>query len=76
MNDEEFNDFGFTAVDAVEQLELTSSEERLDEVYKMILPLLQNLKKNPDKDYIKWPNRVKVIESFEEKLKAKYEGTN
>ena len=35
---------------------------------KAILPLLHNLKKNPDKDYIKWPNRVKKVEEFEKMI--------
>jgi len=35
---------------------------KLKEVEGMILPLLINLKKNPDKAYIHWPNRVPVID--------------
>jgi len=27
------------------------------------MPLLANLLKNPDKDYIKWPNRKPIIEA-------------
>ena len=30
---------------------------------KMIIPLLINLAKNPDKEYIRWPNRKDKIES-------------
>ena len=35
--------------------------EDMKKVEKLILPLLYNLMKNPDKDYIYWPNRVDVI---------------
>lgn len=44
--------------------------EKLKKVEAMVMPLLVNLMKNPDKDYIKWPNRTPMIESFVEKLLA------
>jgi hypothetical protein len=73
-------DFGFTAVDeqeleAVQEAqkvvtETTSSasemEEKLNTLYNAILPLLSNLKLNPEKDYIYWPNRVEKVEQFED----------
>lgn len=73
-------DFGFTAVDeneleAVQSVksEATSAsenvaelEEKLNKLYNSILPLLTNLKKNPEKEYILWPNRVEKIEQFED----------
>jgi hypothetical protein len=43
---------------------------KLKEVEGMILPLLLNLKKNPDKAYIHWPNRVSVIDKQIEKITA------
>ena len=63
-------DFGFTAVDEDElevvqkqtqKLESTSGkaeelEDKLNKLYNSILPLLSNLKKNPEKDYIYWLN--------------------
>lgn len=72
-------DFGFTAVDEDEleavQLQTAKTEvlasnahqleEKIDKLYTAILPLLQNLKKNPQKDYIYWPNRTSKIEEFE-----------
>jgi hypothetical protein len=69
-------DFGFTAVDE-DELEVaqqavaasqTASDtaDKLNNLYNAILPLLSNLKKNPEKDYIFWPNRVAKVEEFEE----------
>jgi hypothetical protein len=72
-------DFGFTAVDedeleAVQQaaaqaqnLSASASDyqEKLQNLYNAVIPLLQNLKKNPDKNYIYWPNRTAKIEEFE-----------
>ena len=73
-------DFGFTAVDESEleavqktttKLQTTSSkveetEDKLNKLYNAILPLLSNLKMNPEKEYILWPNRVEKVEEFEE----------
>ena len=81
MSDDIF-DFGFTAVDedelqavkAVEEKAAAASrtaeatQETLDKLYNAIAPLLANLKKNPEKEYILWPNRTAKIEEFEAKL--------
>ena len=75
-------DFGFTAVDeteleAVQQAQSVANEqsstvseleEKVDKLYNAILPLLSNLKLNPEKDYIYWPNRVDKVEQFEEMI--------
>jgi hypothetical protein len=49
-------DFGFA--DEVEVSEVTGASEEtketLDRLEKLILPILYNLKKNPEKDYIVW----------------------
>lgn len=78
-------DFGFTAVnenelESVQKLssqvqEATSLEQRNQQLYESIQPLLTQLKQNPDKDYIYWPNRVEKIEQFERHLLSIYEGT-
>lgn len=87
MTDDIF-DFGFTAVDeneleAVQQAQTTvqqassdatSTQERLDRLYNAVMPLLTNLKKNPEKEYILWPNRTQKIEEFESKLLDIYQG--
>jgi len=77
-------DFGFTAVDeteleAFQQLESVVSEAddvqtRLDNLYNAIQPLLTNLKKNPEKEYILWPNRLDKIEEFESYIQNIYKG--
>ena len=73
-------DFGFTAVDeaeleAVQQAQTVANEQsssaseledKLNNLYNAILPLLSNLKANPEKDYIYWPNRVEKVEQFED----------
>lgn len=79
MDDLDF-DFGFTAVDeneleavqtstqnaASNASELAAAEAKLGRLYNAILPLLANLKKNPEKEYILWPNRTDKIEQFED----------
>jgi hypothetical protein len=74
-------DFGFTAVDeeeleAVQKVQdtATSTEEKLERLYNAIVPLLSNLKKNPEKDYILWPNRLEKVEEFENLLLKIYRG--
>lgn len=84
----DFFDFGFTAVDEdeleivqnkakdVENAKLASAttEDRLNKLYNAIVPLLNNLKKNPEKDYILWPNRMAKVEEFEAHLQNIYKG--
>ena len=76
-------DFGFTAVDeneleAVQKITSEASsasataqelEDKLNKLYNSILPLLSNLKKNPEKEYILWPNRTEKIEQFEDLIR-------
>ena len=83
---DDFFDFGFTAVDEDEleavqkvtkkaeasQSEATSVQDRLDKLYNAITPLLTNLKKNPEKEYILWPNRLKKVEEFEDYIQKIY----
>jgi|TARA_R100000081_G_C4742997_1_gene130008 hypothetical protein len=80
MSDEfwTIEDFGFTAVnenelDVAKAASSASSsakeqEEKLKKLYNAIKPLLANLKQNPEKEYILWPNRIGVIEKFEAHL--------
>lgn len=50
--------------------QLLTSEVRgkLQQVEQLILPLLYNLQKNPDKEYIHWPNRKDIIQKQIEKI--------
>lgn len=69
-------DFGFSIVSEQElrqyeqQLETelvavkNNSKAKLDGLKNMYAPLLENLKKDPNKTYIYWPNRTKTIEQF------------
>lgn len=81
-------DFGFTAV-TEEELEvvkeaketaimktagLDRTQQKCDTLYNMIKPLLNNLAKNPEKDYIYWEGKVRLkkIEEFSDKLDEVY----
>ena len=78
----ELFDFGFTAVDETELNSYQQAEakvedaeeaasavsEKIDNLYNAIQPLLNNLKANPEKEYILWPNRLEKVEQFEEFL--------
>ena len=80
-------DFGFTAVDeaeleAVQQATASASQTaqtaeelqaKIDKLYNSIVPLLTNLKKNPEKEYILWPNRLAKVEEFETYLQGIYQ---
>ena len=44
--------------------------QKLQAVEGLILPLLHNLKKNREKDYIHWPNRNVIIDKQIEKIQA------
>jgi len=75
--EDDFNfDFGFTSEDELKagelelQYQLGSSRVKLEGLRNMIMPLLNQLKKNPDKDIIKWPgaDRVKQIDTFIKKM--------
>lgn len=84
----ELFDFGFTAVDETELKAVqdtaaaandaeqlaTTTQDRLDKLYNAIMPLLNNLKANPEKEYILWPNRVEKVEQFEDHLRKIYNG--
>ena len=79
-------DFGFTAVDeseleAVKQAKDTAqkmavgvdaTQDKIDKLYNAIQPLLTNLKKNPEKEYILWPNRIEKVDQFEDMLRKIY----
>jgi len=49
-------------------------KDKLDGLRDMIMPLLINLSKDPDKSYIFWPDRVKKIEKFIKKVNTYVDG--
>lgn len=57
-------------IDDHRKLVETDVASKLRDVEDLIMPLLLNLKKNPDKDIIKWPNRTAIIDRQIEKIKA------
>lgn len=72
-------DFGFSAINEedlvyVKDVESAAAsniekyKEKLDLMHSLISNLLENLKKDPEKNYIYWPNRIEKIEEFEKRL--------
>jgi len=61
---DEDNDFGFTFADTSEV------KDKVQGLRDMIMPLLNNLLKNPEKDTIVWPDREKKIKAFIKKMDA------
>ena len=49
-------------------------KDKLDGLRSMIMPLLVNLAKDPDKSYIFWPDRVQKIEKFIKKVNTYVDG--
>jgi hypothetical protein len=45
-------------------------EDKLNAMYKMIMPLLKNLAKDDKKEYIFWPNRSAKMQEFIKKIDA------
>lgn len=74
------NDFGFTALaevelpagnpDEIEALHKAVDEllVRLDTLYQAVIPLLENLSTNPEKEHIYWPNRLESVNKFRDKI--------
>jgi len=57
-------------LEAYKELIENDVSSKLKDVENLILPLLYNLQKNPSQEYIKWPNRVAVIDAQIEKITA------
>ncbi len=87
MSDFDF-DFGFTAVtedelDVVQKAStaaetaaaaVDSWEAKCADLYNTFKPLLNNLAKNPEKDYIYWPNRIDIVRKQIDNLNSIIEG--
>ena len=57
-------------VDQFKALVEADVASKLKEVEDLILPLLYNLMKNPEKEYIHWPNRTPIIDAQIDKITA------
>jgi hypothetical protein len=78
---DDLNDFGFFSFSSEEEVisanpiysnmgeEVTDLRMRLRAIQKIFLPLLENLNKDPDKAFIKWPQRKEVLDKQIIKLK-------
>ena len=58
-------------VDRIEQKEdelEKDYESKLEQIEQLVLPLLVNLTKNPEKDYIRWPNRAESVQKHINKI--------
>lgn len=68
----EENDFGFSFVDEKEVIvsanDYVDYKERLNKVWNILSPFLNNLAANPEKEYIKWPNRSEKVAEFKQKM--------
>ena len=62
LNEDDFG-FSFTTVEEI------APTDKVQGIYNMILPLLNNLQANPEKEMIHWTDRAKKIEAFKAKLK-------
>ena len=64
LKEDTFGDFDFSFADEVEVSEVSGASESLSEkmeaLEKLILPILYNLKKSPERDYIVWDGAKRV----------------
>lgn len=63
----EIYDFGFTMVDHKDEDETLDLERKLQAVENLVVPLLNNLMRDPKKD-IHWPDRDKKLSKFKKDL--------
>lgn len=69
-------DFGFSLMseDEIKENEklletaVLTESAKLEEFKNMIMPFLNNLTKNPEKEYIYWPDRVEKVKKFINKI--------
>ena len=67
------HDYGFTShfEDDLKPTDARIFQDRLialQGLRKMVMPLLEHLKANPEREIIKWPNRGPVIDEFVKKM--------
>ena len=78
LSDDTFGDFDFTFADEVEVSEVSGVSDdvksKMEKVEKLVLPILSNLTKNPERDYIVWDG-AKRIAACEAQNQRILEGT-
>jgi len=52
--------------------ETKAIQSKMDKMYNAVIPLLNNLQRNPEKEYIFWPDRHSKVEAFRDKLTILY----
>lgn len=67
MTKKDEDDFGFSFVDE-EEIAAVGIKSKASELLDAIMPFLDNLAKNPEKDHIRWVGRAEKIEKFKKKL--------
>ena len=64
LSDDTFGDFDFTFADEVEVSEVSGVSDdvksKMEKVEKLVLPILYNLKKNPERVYIVWDGAKRI----------------
>lgn len=55
---------------AIQEQAVEKVNNKLKEIERLIMPLLFNLMKNPENQYIKWPGRKPIIEKQIQKIMA------
>jgi hypothetical protein len=74
--EEDEDDFGFSFIskEEISKEGKQTTQNKLEAMRKLILPLLNNLAKNEDKDTIYWPNRTKKIKDVISKINKLVDG--
>lgn len=70
--DDEY-DFGYTEFftkDDVVKYAGKQDNDKLEKSMKLMMTFLNNLKMNPEKEFLHWPDRAKKVDELIEKLKA------
>ena len=60
-----------SALESVEEMKESLErdyEKKLEEVETLVLPLLVNLTRNPEREFIKWPNRAESVQGHINKI--------
>ena len=65
------DDFGFKLMSDDEMIDesvVNEYRDKLKSMYDLIIPLIRNLQKDPDKEVIKWPGRYHKMVALEDRI--------